>query len=330
MKPQPKVSVIIPVYGIERFIGRCAESLFNQTIDNAEFIFVDDATPDRSIDILKNVLYRFPNRVKQTIIMHHETNKGLPDARNTGLSTARGEYIFNFDGDDFADAEMLEDMYRKAKDDDSDIVWCDWILSFKRNERYMKQPAFDTPLDALKGMLGGSMKYNVWNKLIRRQILTENKILFPSGYSMGEDMTILLAFANAKKVSYLKKAFYHYVKLNNNAISKSYSAKAVEDLKFNINKVETQLRQLYGKKLDEEIAFFKLNAKYPLLIMNGSIDNYRIWQNLFPESNKYIKENHYISIRNRLVQLFAAKNLFSFVRLHYYFVCKLVYGIIYK
>lgn len=330
MTYQPKVSVIIPVYGIERFIERCAESLFSQTIDDVEFIFIDDATPDNSIELIRYVLQRFPNRKKQTIILKHETNKGLPEARNTGMSVARGEYFLHFDGDDFADSDMLESMYKKAKDEDSDIVWCDWILSFENSERYMRQPYFDTPLNALKGMLGGSMKYNVWNKLIKQQIFTENRITFPSGHSMGEDMTILLAFAFAKKISYLNKAFYHYVKLNTNAISKSYSAKAIDDLTFNINRVETQLHQLYGNELDDEIAFLKLNAKFPLLIINGKSDTFRMWQNLFPESNKYIQKNHYVSARSRLIQSFASKNLFSLVRLHYYFVCKLVYGIIYK
>ena len=87
-----KVSVCIPVYGVEKYIERCARSLFEQTMqEGIEFIFVNDCTPDKNIEILERVLAEYPHRKEQTKIIHHENNKGLVSARNTGLTYAVGE-----------------------------------------------------------------------------------------------------------------------------------------------------------------------------------------------------------------------------------------------
>lgn len=160
-----KVSVIVPIYKVEKFIVKCAESLLSQTLEDVEFIFVDDASPDNSIKLLKDSIKKFPQRKGQVKIITHEQNKGLPAARNTGLSIASGDYIFHCDSDDFVDADMLETFYNAAKTDDVDIIWCDWYLSFEHNERYMKQPSYSSPMDALKGMLSGAMKFTVWTNL---------------------------------------------------------------------------------------------------------------------------------------------------------------------
>ena len=214
------ISVIVPVYNVERFITRCVCSLFAQTMDaGVEFIFVDDATPDSSIEALQNCLRQYPQRQKQVKLLRHSVNKGLPAARNTGLQAATGTYIYHCDSDDYLESDALESMYNAAMCQEADIVWCDWFLSFEKKERYMKQPAYDTAIDALKGILSGAMKYNVWNKLVRRQLYTANNIRFPEGHSMGEDMTMIQLFACAGSVCYLPRAFYHYVRLNTNAFT---------------------------------------------------------------------------------------------------------------
>lgn len=126
-----KVSVIIPVYKVEKFIGRCVKSLMEQTLRDVEYIFVDDASPDGSIAVLRNVIADYKERSNHISILTHAENKGLPAARNTGLSVARVEYIFHCDSDDFVDLNMLELLYHKAAETDADIVWCDWFLTFE-------------------------------------------------------------------------------------------------------------------------------------------------------------------------------------------------------
>ena len=98
---QYKVSVIIPIFGVERFIRKCAETLMEQTLQEVEYIFVNDATPDGSISVLKEVIAYYPQRLTHVRIIEHKVNKGLPAARNTGLSYATGEYVFHCDSDDY-------------------------------------------------------------------------------------------------------------------------------------------------------------------------------------------------------------------------------------
>lgn len=324
-----KVSVIVPIYKVERFISRCAESLLAQTLPEVEFIFVNDATPDSSIAVLEETIARFPSRAGMCRIVEHEVNKGLPSARNTGLNVARGEYVFHCDSDDFVEPTMLEDMYKAALEANADIVWCDWFLSFEKSERYMSQPDYADPVEALRGMLSGAMKFNVWNKLVRRDLYERWNIRFPDGYGMGEDMTMMMLFAHASKVCYLPKAYYHYVKLNNNAFSQTYSESHLTELQYNVGRIEEYIRNCFGKEFDMEISFLKLDVKFPFLITDDS-KKHQMWKDWYPEANAYIMQNTRISLRSRLLQLAARNNMFVIVSLYYKIVHKLVYGILYK
>ena len=324
-----KVSVIVPIYKVERFIDKCASSLFEQTLDEVEFIFVNDASPDGSMDLLGKCIDRYPARKNQIKIICHAENKGLPAARNTGLAEATGEYVFHCDSDDFVEPDMLAALYEAAKEKDADIVWCDWFLSFEHNERYMTQPSYETPLDALKGMLGGVMKFNVWNKLAKRSLYVDNHIGFPTGYGMGEDMTMMMLFACAGKVAYLPKAFYHYVKLNTDSFTQTFSDRHLVELKYNVQRISDYLHDKFGDTLDKEIAYLKLAVKFPFLISNSS-QKYRLWKEWYPEANKYIWENKQLSLRSRIVQWCAWKGLFLVVRAHYVLLQKVVYGLIYR
>ena len=193
----------------------------------------------------------------------------------------------------------------------------------------MKQPSFDTPIEALKAMLSGAMKYNVWNKLVKRSLYVDNNIQFPAGYGLGEDMTMMMRFANAKKVAYLPKAFYHYLKLNTGAFSQTYSERHLQELKHYVSRICDYMHVEYGKELENELAFFKLEAKFPFLISNDS-KKYKLWKEWYPEANDYILQNRNVSSRSRWLQWCAWKGLWWMVRLHYLLVIKIVYGIIYK
>lgn len=323
------VSVIIPIYKVERFIERCAVSLMEQTLEKVEYIFVNDASPDESISILYDVIKRYPSRKEQVKIITHEENKGLPAARNTGLAVATGEYVFHCDSDDFVECDMLESLYNKAKECGADIVWCDFFLTFEKNERYMKQPEFVTPKEALKSMLSGAMKFNVWNKLVKRSLYTDNGISFPSGYGMGEDMTMMLLFANAQNVAYVPHAFYHYVKLNTGAFSQTYSERHLVELKYNVHRITDYMQVKFGDELEQELAFLKLDVKFPFLITDDS-RKYHMWQEWYPEANKYIGKNKLISARSCALQWFAWKEQFWVIKLYYILINKFIYGVIYK
>lgn len=322
-----KVSVVIPIYKVEPFIERCATTLMEQTLREVEYIFVDDATPDNSIRILEDVIARYPHRKEQVRIVHHTENKGLPAARNTGLALATGEYIFHCDSDDYVEPTMLEEMYNAAKEQDADIVWCDWYLTFAQNERYMKQPSYETPLEALKAMLSGAMKYNVWNKLVKRSLYVDNNILFPAGYGMGEDMTMICITACAATVAYVPKAFYHYVRSNSEAMTQTYSERHLADVRYNVDKTISFVcaKGVCGSL---DVALFKLNVKLPFLITDDW-SSYRRWNEWYPEANKYINHQSFLPLRTLILQYLAAKHFYLFVWIYYQVVYRFWYKVVY-
>lgn len=324
-----KVSVIVPIYNVAAYIARCVRSLLGQTLDDVEFIFVDDCSSDDSMHILEDTLKEFPKCATMIKMIHHSQNMGLPVARNSGLKVAAGEYIFHCDSDDWIESTALENLYYAAKQRRADFVWCDWYLAFSQSRRLMKQPNYCTPREALRGMLAGTMKYNVWNKLIKKELYTKNGILFPVGHGMGEDMTIIRLLACAKQVAYVPKALYNYVKREGEAFTNSWSKSHLDDLFFNTYTTLVFLKKAVNLNMQEEIAWFELNAKYPFLI-SKDYALYGLWQQHFTEAHGYIWTNSHASLRCKILQTAAVHRQYWFLYLHYQIVYKFIYGIIYK
>lgn len=324
---KPAITVITPVYNVKPFIKKCAESLMAQTFVDVEFIFVDDASTDGSSDILKSVVERYPN--KNVRIIRHSENQGLPASRKTGFEASSGKYIFNCDGDDWVEPTMLERMFGAVASRDIDYAYCDFYLSYEHSERYMRCPSFSTPDEALrKGYLSGLAKYNVWNKLIKRDLY--EGVVFPVDHKKGgEDMIMLGILSKAKSIAYVPEALYHYVKVNTSAISEGFSQQRLIDIKYNADTAIQVLRNSYGGDLEKEIAFFKLNIKLPFLISDDAA-HYAVWKDWYPEANQYIWKNKCQSLRNKIIQWFAAKGQFSVVRLYYTIVYKVIYGVLYR
>lgn len=323
-----KVSVVIPVYNVERFIGKNVRSLLSQTLDDVEFIFVDDASTDGSVGIIRQEMESFPGR--NVRIIRHDANKGLPSARNTGMAAATGDYIYHCDSDDWLETDMLELLYERAVGTGADFVYCDFYLSFGNNERYMSNPAYENAGDVLtRGFLGGNMKYNVWNKLVRRRLYTDNGIAFPDGHSMGEDMTMIKVVSLAGSVAYVPRALYHYVKLNTEAFSNSMTERKLDDIIYNTESVIEFLKSHLPGLGDEYISMFKLNVKLPFLV-SGKKEQFELWKSWYPESNAYAMCNRNLPFRTRLLQYMAAHGCWWYVRLYHLLVFKVVYGIMYR
>lgn len=324
----PKVSVIAPVYGVERFIGRAAESMMSQTLDDVEFIFVDDCTPDSSIEVLRTVTARYPERNVQ--ILRHDINRGLPAARNTGLEAAHGKYIFHWDSDDYAEPELLGSLYSAAERERCDYVWCDWYLTFGTNSRTMRQPDAESPREALSIALSGGMKYNVWNKLVARKLYEDNEIRFPEGYSMGEDMTMIKLLAKAEKTGHVAKPLYHYIRTNSDAMTQVYSPRHLEELQHNTADICSYLNcEIADKEILKELNWFKLNVKLPFLF-SGRKDDIRLWRSWYKEADKDIMSNRRQALRTRLLQWTAAHNLGIVNSVYNALVFKFIYGVIYR
>ena len=169
MPKTPKVSVIVPVYKAEKYIEKCARSLFEQTLDDIEYIFINDCTPDKSIEILHKVLEEYPKRKDQVKIIHHETNKGIATSRNTGLNATTGTYIIHCDSDDWVEPNMYETMYNKAVEGNYDIVSCDYFIDSKNNSIYKNQLSYKDNNEYIKAVLEGKIGSYLWNKLTKKE-----------------------------------------------------------------------------------------------------------------------------------------------------------------
>ena len=316
----PAVSVIIPVYKVESFVERCTRSLMEQTLRDVEFIFVDDASPDGSMDIIRRVTAEYDRDVR---ILVHPENKGLPAARNTGLAEAHGTYIFHCDSDDWPEKTMLEKMYGAAVSQEADFVYCDFFLEFGTGRRYMTTPDYATPEEMVKdGFLVGNMKYNVWNKLIHRDLY--NGVEFPSGHGMGEDMTIIPLATRAKAIARVPEALYHYIKINANAFSATISERHLADIRFNVDRTIAALSDWNTADKEKYLAFFQLGIKLPFLFSEDKAQ-YQLWTEWYPEANQFIPDNTSQPLRTRLVQQWAAKGWFGLVRLYSFAINHIYY-----
>lgn len=310
------VSVIIPVYGVERFAEQCARSLMEQTAtEGVEFIFVDDASPDRSMDIIRRTVAEYPERAGQVKILIHDKNRGLPSARNTGLDAANGEYVMHIDSDDYPETDMVEKMLTKARETDADMVWCDWFLSLDDHDRPMSMPDYTTADEALRALLGGAMKYNVWNKLTRRSVFTDNALRFPDGRAMGEDLTMVMAAACCRKVAHVNQPLYHYRRTNSEAMTQSYSERNLEQLRANADMTIDFISRI-RPEMEDHLQFFKLQIKYPFLLMNPAQRGFSLWKEWWPEANAAIADNHYMPSHSRLAQRMATLRFWLGVKLY--------------
>lgn len=198
----PKVSVIVPIYNVEKYLEKCINSLLSQTLEDIQIILVNDGSKDNSGNIAKECEKNNKNR----IIYVEKENGGLSDARNYGLKYATGDFIAFLDSDDYTEKNAYEEMYNKAIEENADYVECDFIWEFPNKIRVDKQ----YPYKNKKEMLS-FVRVVAWNKLIKRQLITDNNLEFPKGlrYEDVEFTYKLIPFIN--KFAYVDKPFIHYV-----------------------------------------------------------------------------------------------------------------------
>ena len=298
----PKVSVIIPVYGVEQCIERCARSLFEQTLDDIEFLFIDDCTPDLSIQILNNVLKDYPSRVPLTKIIKMEKNSGQAAVRTKGLYLATGDYIIHCDSDDWVDKTMYEQMYSLAIKGNYDCVICGFTRTNGVDSHVEHIENVKTTL--FEDLLRNNLSLSLWNKMYSRLLFNKETFLPPVG-NMGEDAIINFQLSlNCKNVGVINKSLYYYFE-NINSICTNPTLKAAI----------SRFRESY-KNVPILIDFFKSNGLYEKYKTNiieiivgkrvwliphlNNDDCYRLWKNAYPELNKELLLNIRISIKTKI------------------------------
>lgn len=307
----PKVSVIIPVYNVENYIERCATYLFNQTLDDIEYIFIDDCSPDRSVDILREILPLYPNRKASVKLEKMSTNSRQAAVRRRGIQLATGDYVIHCDSDDWVDLDYYEKMYREAIRSGADVVFAPIVDEYTDSSVLRKMESLpNTGKEIVANWYGTNIAMYSWNKLVKRSIYVENNILPFEGVNMWEDNGLMLrVLYYANKVSSITGTAYHYNHTNMGAMTASYGRSAVEQM----IKCADLLGKFFSEK-DDALQYVKtVNAvKYlaKLNLITTKFSGIQEFKHIFSESNEAV---NYISLN-----AFSAKGKIRFLFVKYH------------
>lgn len=256
----PLVSIIVPIYGVEKYIERCARSIFEQTYENLEIIFVNDCTPDNSIEILNNVLKDYPHRKQQTRIINFETNQGVASVRNVGIKNSTGKYSIQFDSDDYVESTMIEEMVAIAEKEKADITVCDFMNIYTTHSVHVHVNPSLNPHVLLQQVLTGEVHSSLCNKLIKRALYLKYDITFIEGLNMREDLSVMFRLLYfAKKISYISKPFYNYILTNTTSYTATKMSLAHQKNAFELIRLMQSFfdTNLDTKEFQQAFKFFK-------------------------------------------------------------------------
>lgn len=238
-KMKLKVSVIVPVYNVETYLERCLDSLINQTLEDIEIIAVNDGSTDNSLHILN----KYAKKDKRIKVINKD-NTGVSDCRNIAMKQMKGEYLTFVDSDDWIDNNALEIMYKKAKEEKSDLVMCTYMREFTKHS---KEKKFDMPqtviyekyeINKLQRKLFGPIDEElgnpegldslgtVWAKLYKVEVIRNNNLEFEDLKVIGSNedgLFNIYIFNNISRAVFINKPLYHYWKDNPISITSRYN-----------------------------------------------------------------------------------------------------------
>ena len=311
----PKVSIIVTVFKSEKYIEKCVHSLFVQTLDEIEYIFVNDSTPDNSVSIVKNILQEYPLRQSYVKIINQETNGGVSHARQIGICYATGEFIIHCDSDDWVDKDMYERLYRKAKETDADIVGCNFRHEFSDIQYDFHQQYSESMEENIRRLINGKIFPSLCTSLTKRELIIKNNISIPIGLNMGEDLFFnLQLYLHATKIVGMDWAPYHYRHTENSSCVQRTRKSIDSDIAI-AGMIERLMKdQKMYDKYAKDIEFRKFFSKLPLMEDLNNINNYQDWQSIYPETNKYIWKYDQLDWKRKTELWLASKSMIPAVK----------------
>lgn len=286
----PKVSVIVPIYKVEKYIARCAESLFDQTLDGLEIIFINDCSPDNSMKVLEETIENSKLKLEKSEtnirIVNMPTNSGLPAVRRRGVQLCTGEFVIHCDSDDWIEPQMYEAMYDLAKRKGVDITICDYYISTDESDKRVAQDIPSSKDDLLGSIIDGRVHSSCCNKLVKRS-LYDNVEMWPKA-NMREDlalMTQLIYYSTS--FAYLPHSFYHYY-VNQTSISQNNEVEhLISRYKQSVQNYESIMSFLRKRKCldryNNEIQYLQFHIKIELAPLTFRKEQYHYWCDAFPE-----------------------------------------------
>lgn len=337
MDKTPLISVIVPVYNVEKYLDRCLNSIVNQTYKKLEIILVDDGSPDKSPQMC-DCWAKKDNRIK----VIHKKNGGLGFARNSGLEIATGEYVAFVDSDDYIDTNMYQSLIEYTISNNADIVYCGHhyekedggfvdIIDFNKVQIFERPNLLKHSLHYLRGKEGNDklLTMSVWHSIYRRKII--NTLFYSERDVVSEDLHFQIsAIINSTKIMYIPHAYYNYC-FNDNSLSHTFKFDKFEKNKRLIsyiltlyrNKITTDApyREFIGRTIDilrtlynnKEISSKQKNKYYK------KIGQDLIWSNSKMDIKMFNKHFKFLYLIFRLKLYYFIK---MFMFFDYYIVLK--------
>lgn len=232
-----KVSVIVPIYNVEKYLAQCLEQLAAQTLEGIEVLLINDGSPDHSQEIIDRYTQKYP----QIFTSYTKKNGGLSDARNFGIERAKGKYIGFVDSDDLIAADMYQKLYEKAESENADVVLCGFYkfsdkekfrpdvsrMNWRNIKNIRKTYLFGKNVQETPVILRYATSY-AWNKLYRRDFFGDFR--FPVGRVFEDSARIYSILAAAEKIALVEEPLYYYRVLHNNSITQSINKKVFDVL----------------------------------------------------------------------------------------------------
>ena len=283
-----KVSILVPVYGVEKYIERCVRSLFEQTYENIEYVFVDDCTKDKSIEILNSVLAEYPNRIKQAKILHHDKNRGLSAARNTALDASTGNYLMHVDSDDYLRKDAISLLVARINQKSSQVLIFSYSI-VKSDGVYPVPLQVEDKVSLINNYLSNRIPASMWNKFYDSEFYKATEVRSEEGINQGEDYVVVPRIIyKAERIDWLEDTLYYYEQSNVSSYSNNINETSINNMKraddllfgFFINvedkdKFARNLKVLYARsalfllKTGNRESWSKIGSVYDMYIRNS-------------------------------------------------------------
>lgn len=297
-----KVSIVVPIYNVQKYLSKCLQSLVDQTFKDIEIICVNDGSTDQSDKIIEKFVKLYPNR----IIHLEKENGGLGDARNAGINIAKGEYITFIDSDDWVEPEMIESMYNNAKKYNSDIVCCglrriDEDGKILSNEQINLKKEY-SPKEAMVTLAPAA-----WNKLYRMSLFTDYNIRYSVGVWYEDLPTTTKLFMHSNKITTVNKIFVNYLQ-RKGSISYSYDERSRDIFKV-LNDINEYNKEKFNNKYKNEIEYLYIIHIIFAHLFRSSILSITLINSEIDYSREVIRKEFPKWSRNKYIRLLSRQNI---------------------
>ena len=308
-----RVTILMPIYKVEQYLEKTLNSIFSQTYPYLDYVFVNDCSPDNSLQILKDAIIKYKIEKNKFTIINHFRNEGIAVSRADCIANAKGDYVYFVDSDDWIEENTVEQMVSATNGGAVDIVGCDFMKDFVSGQTtYHHEDYSESCMGNLYKCLNYDIATVLWKLLIRRSLF-ENFTITPHVDIVEDYIMSVKLYYYANSFVSIPKAFYHYVQYNQARVSLQTLWSVNMHIK-GVKEVEEFCREkgLYDDDVEHKLLLRKFNIKSNFL--TKQLLDYQSYKQTFPEAKSIWREMNY-STKERIKFWLAEHGFYSLLKL---------------